>query len=117
MNRLLLIIPFVLFVAKASLGLKCNECKELDDNDFCRQDVESNWKSVPCNEGYCVKTTETTDHGNFVKRYCGRNKMPFEDCRDPDALKRFGRNMRGSVIIVTYLKLNNFVRTIKVWIL
>ena len=94
MNRLLLIISFVLFVAKASLGLTCNECKELDDNDFCKQDVKDNWKAVPC-AGYCIKTTETTDHGEFVKRYCGGNQMPFEGCRDPDAL-RFGRN-RGSV--------------------
>ena len=95
MNRLLLTISFVLFVAKASLGLKCNECKQLDDNDFCKQDVQNNWKSVSC-AGYCVKTTETTDHGDFVKRYCGRNKMPFEGCRDPDEL-RFGRSGRGSV--------------------
>ena len=95
MNRLLLIISFVLFVAKASLGLKCYECKMLDDNDFCKQDVKTNWKQVPCKD-YCVKTTETTDHGEFVKRYCGRNQMPFEGCRDPDALLRVGRNM-GSV--------------------
>ena len=102
MNRLLLIISFVLFVAKATLGLTCLECKQLDDNDFCKQDVENNWKATPC-AGYCVKTTETTDYGNFVKRYCGRNKMPFEGCRDPDAAL-FGRSMR-SVINVTYLKL------------
>ena len=93
MNRLLLIISFVLFVAKASLGLKCMECKVLDNDDFCKPDFKNNWKQVPC-DNYCIKTIETTDHGEYVKRYCGRNQMPFQGCRDPDT--RVGRSF-GSV--------------------